>query len=296
MGDSYERMVQHNWRLTNVSALQTIEGKGNRSIRVFAAAEGIFALKTFDPALPEERIVDYTGALVYLQDQRPGISPKLVSTAAAGTYIRHEHQYMYLMEYIQGRQLEETEEDEYKLGRAAASLHRLRGCPVRANLNVRERIADMCKRFHAYPFKSEYDRIIGSLPDFDALPQSFIHTDIGPHNAMMSAEGNVVFIDLDDAGEGSTVIDAGYPLIAQFVRFDPHTGEIRFNAALARAFYAGYFSMQPVPGLHKELLFDGAVFMQLMYMPCYGESGIMPMWELLAYAIRNRDAMLKAIG
>ena len=68
-------------------------------------------------------------------------------------------------------------------------------------------------------WKFKLDLLIDTLLDFNSYDQCFIHTDIGPHNAIMR-NGSVVFIDLDGAGIGSKYIDIGYPLIAQFVAYN----------------------------------------------------------------------------
>jgi Ser/Thr protein kinase RdoA (MazF antagonist) len=238
--DNCKKLLEEHWSLTGITDITAVEAKGNREIRIVHSSEGVSVLKVFDPSLPEKQIGDYTRVLRFLQVSKHALAPALFPTTSGPLYIKHEQRFMYLMEYIAGRQLQETVEDEYALGRAAASLHRISSCPIKASIDVKDRIRDMYARFHDYPFKKEYDRIIESLPNFDTLTQSFIHTDIGPHNAIMSAEGRIVFIDLDDAGQGSTMIDAGYPLITQFIRYYRSTAEIRFDAALAEAFYKGY--------------------------------------------------------
>ena len=42
-------------------------------------------------------------------------------------------------------------------------------------------------------WKAEFDAIVARLPDFDAYRQCFIHTDIGPYNAMRDDAGRIVF-------------------------------------------------------------------------------------------------------
>lgn len=161
-------------------------------------------------------------------------------------------------------------------------------------IEVNALIENMYQRVHEYPFKKEYDRVVGSLPNFDEYKKAFIHTDIGPHNAILNKEGKVIFIDYDDAGRGSIYIDAGYPLITQFVRYQK-TGELKFDYNNAKAFYDGYLSKQKLDIKEKELIFNGAVFMQLMYMPCFGEEGVKPMWDILSFALKNRDKIMSVL-
>lgn len=84
------------------------------------------------------------------------------------------------------------------------------------------------------------------LPDFDAYRQCFIHTDIGPYNAMRDDAGRIVFIDLDDSGIGSQYVDLGWPFISQFVAYDKQTRQMSYKLEIAKAFLEGYCSVRPV--------------------------------------------------
>ena len=65
--------------------------------------------------------------------------------------------------------------------------------------------------------------LMETVPDFAKLDQCYVHTDMGPHNAILDQDGRVIFIDLDDAGIGSRYLILGWPLIMQFVNFDHDT-------------------------------------------------------------------------
>jgi len=199
------------------------------------------------------------------------------------------------MEYIEGRQLKDNPHDEYKLGQLSAIMHSYADYNQSSCLVASERLHNMKNRFAEYPFKKEYDEIVNNLPNFDKYKQSFIHTDIRPHNAILDKNDNVLFIDFDDAGMGSPFIDVGYPLITQFVEFNKKTKEIKFNYDNAKAFYQGYYSLSNLSLQEKKLIFDGAVFMQLMYMPCYGPDAVHSMWDILKFSIKNKDELLSVI-
>ncbi|MCJ7841968.1 phosphotransferase [Lederbergia sp. NSJ-179] len=286
--------IEELWGLKNVTAIRDIKAKGNRIVKIINSEEGRFVLKAFDPSLSEQQIKHYTSVLSYLGANEHRVSPNILKTIDGKLYKRHNSRYMYMMEYVYGDHLQENSEDEYALGQLSSLLHKIHDFPIKSGLNVEERIENMYRRFHNYPFKKEYDQIIKSLPNFNSLRQSFIHSDIGPHNAIRTYEGNVVFIDLDDAGNGSTFIDIGYPLITQFIRYKD-SGELAFNVENARAFYKGYFSRMEMSIKEKEYIFDGAVFMQLMYMPSYGENAVEAMWKILKYSLDNQDKILSVL-
>ncbi|MBS4220096.1 phosphotransferase [Bacillus sp. FJAT-49711] len=233
--------IEEFWGLKNVSTIHDIKAKGNRIVKIINSKEGWFVLKSFDPSLSDQQITQYTNTLSYLGASQYRLSPNILMANDGALYKKHNSRYMYIMEYIHGEQLQENSEDEFALGQVSALLHKIHNYPTQSGLNVEERIENMYRRFHKYSFKKEYDQIIKSLPNFNSLRQSFIHTDIGPHNAIKTSEGKVIFIDLDDAGNGSTLIDVGYPLITQFIRYKD-SGELAFNIENARAFFEGYFS------------------------------------------------------
>lgn len=282
------------WGFNNARLKKTFEAKGGRSVDLISTEQGDFILKGFNTDISEEQIKKYTLALQYLNNKNIKLSPKIIENQNKQLFSKFCDRYAYLMEYVDGRQLNEVSEDEYVLGQAAAALHTYDDYSIDSELNINTRIENMYQRFYEYPFKKEYDKLIESLSNFDDYKKAFIHTDIGPHNAILSKEGNVIFIDFDDAGRGSIFIDAGYPLITQFVRYQK-TGELKFDYYNAKAFYDGYFSKQKPDLQEKELIFDGAVFMQLMYMPCYGEEGVIPMWEILNFALKNKDKIMSVL-
>ena len=55
------------------------------------------------------------------------MAPKLYPTKIGEFYISDQGYWFYLMEFIDGRQMEEIPEDEYKIGQAARKLHALQG-------------------------------------------------------------------------------------------------------------------------------------------------------------------------
>lgn len=292
--NSYNDIISKQWGLTDVKLEKEIDVKGDRLIKIISSKKGKFVLKGFPFDMTEDRIKRYSKALEFLGQKKYKLSPSIIKNISGGLYIKYDKRYMYLMEYIDGAQLTESEEDEYKLGQAAAELHTIKDYSYSSCIDVDERINNMKQRFHEHPFKEEYDNIIDSLPDFNKHPQVFIHTDIGPHNAMKTRNGEVIFVDLDDAGMGSVFIDIGFPLICQFVRFQD-SGDLRFNYNGAKAFYDGYFSKTKFSREDKEMIFQGAVFMQLMYMPCFGEEHVKYLWQILKFGIDNKELLMSTI-
>ena len=61
-----------------------------------------------------------------------GLAPRVYPLKNGGYYLRDQEYWFYLMEFIEGRQMEETPEDEYRLGEAAKKLHALQGYSLKS--------------------------------------------------------------------------------------------------------------------------------------------------------------------
>lgn len=289
------KQIKDIWGFKELNIISKITANGHRTVDVIETEKGKYVLKAFPSALSESSIKKYTEALNYISRKEIKLSPVIIQNKEKSLYTRLDNRYVYIMEYIEGRPLKGLPEDEYKLGQASAILHSFNDYNQPSCLVIKERISNMKERFSEYPFKKEYDEIVIKLPDFDKYKQAFIHTDIGPHNAVMRKDGSVIFVDFDDAGMGSPFIDIGYPLITQFVQINKETKEIKFNYENALAFYLGYYSKANLTMQEKNLIFDGAVFMQLMYMPCFGKEAVQDMWDILKFGIDNKDLLLSSV-
>lgn len=299
-----EKIIEQKWGLSNITISRILQKAGERIVYLIEAQEGAFVLKIFHPELTLNEIERFTDVLMFLEKVGYCNAPKIMKLLDNSAFTRVEGRFIYMMEFIEGSEVYETQEDEYKLGAALAELHKIKGYAYDSNIDVSKHISKMLSRFREYPFKNEYDSIVKNLPDFTKLKQSFIHTDICPPNALKSSSGEIILIDFDDAGNGSTFIDLGYPLITQFIQFEERKAgrditdinKLGFNFEMAKSFYDGYFSVTPMTDNDKKLIFDGAVFMQLMYMPIFGEEAVPYMWRILTFALENKSLLLEALG
>lgn len=286
--------IAEHWGLKNVKIIEKINVQGNRLVWKIKTNNCVFILKGYDILCDKKNINNNTLILIQLSQHTKKVAPILYRTINNENFLTLRNRHYYLMEYIEGRILSETPEDEFILGKALSEFHSINTTSVISELDFIERRNNMYNRFNDFYFKAEYDKIIDSLPDFNKYTQCLIHTDVSPKNAIISKSGNIIFIDLDDCGEGSKYIDLGYPLITQFIRFDKN-GKLKFNIKNAQAFYAGYFYKNNMVLDEPKLIYYGAIFMQLMYMPCFGNENVPAMWKILKYGIDNKDTLLNAI-
>ncbi len=223
------------------------------------------------------------------------LAPALVRFPRGERYVRANGFWAYLFEFIDGRQLTDSVEDMETLGALARRLHSLSGYSRRTWFNGDR--TEYYGWFADRPFKREFDRILDTLPDFGALDQCFIHTDIGPHNAMMMSGGSGVgdcrFIDLDDAGVGCRCIDLGFPFIMQVARMEGGAPVYNFDAAAA--LLRGYYGGASVTRGEYDRIWDGAVLTHISYMKVFGEGADNDMWRLLRFGMEQKEALWKRL-
>lgn len=247
-----------------------------------------FFLKGLSGDKKEQTIRGNVLAHEYLGNQKH-MAPEIVYAGDGCGYIAVDGQWFYMMEYIEGKNLEENAADEYALGQLTAKLHGIRGYGYPTDLNQDK------SRFYGWfsdrHFKAEFDRILDGLPDFTQCEQCLIHSDIGPHNAMRRTGGEVVLIDLDDAGIGARHLDLGWPFIMQFVDFNHQTEKMQYRFDLALSFLRGYYGERRLTGEEYDLLWQGAVFMHISYMQVYGPDAVESLWKILRFGMERKPEL-----
>lgn len=238
---------------------------------------------------PEQVIAGNAAAHEALGQQ--GLGPALVRTADGRSYLQEEGRWWYAMEHIRGRQMEETEADLHAIGQLARKLHGLEAAWPSG-------LEESKQRFYAWfgdkPFKREFDALLDALPDWSAHDRCFVHTDLGPHNAMLREDGRAVLIDLDDAGQGSRFLDLGWPLIMEFVDLNHDTGAMRYRFDLALTYLQGYYGDGEIDRAEYDLMWQGAVQMHISYMQCWGPYAVDSLWGMLQFGLAQKERLWRA--
>lgn len=284
-------MIKDNWSFNEVEQLDKYDVWGERLVERYRVDGKDVVLKGIG-TVNEDVIISNVKAHQFLGNDH-GMAPSIINTKFGSTHIKINDYYFYLMSYIDGRQLEDTVEDCIKLRDATRRMHELNEYPYTSPLYSIEKRKKYRSWFDDQTFKEEFNTIIDGLIDFDMKEKCFIHTDIGPHNAKLDADGNVVFVDLDDAGYGPKDLDLGWPFIMQFVDHNKETGEMKYQFDLAVGFLKGYFSGNPIPQEVFDDLWDGAIYMHISYMKVYGPEAVVPLWNILNYGIANKNELYK---
>ena len=284
-----ESVLSH-WNPDNPRIGDQFHVDSGRLIYKVTTASGDYLLKGFPGSTPETVIQGNVQAHLFLGNEH-GMAPILYPAKNGDYYVKDQGHWFYLMEFIDGRQMEETPEDEYKLAQATRKMHRLQGYRLKSPMTQSK--ARYYTWFRNHEFVKEFDEILDALPDFSELDQCFVHTDIGPHNAMLRTSGEVVFIDLDDTGIGSRYLDLGWPFIMQFVDFNHETEEMTYRFDLAKSFLQGYYGEENIFREEYDLLFWGAEQMHISYMQTYGPYAVDSLWKILRFGMEQKEALWK---
>ena len=285
--EQLKRVLAH-WNIDNFSVAERYHEQTERILCRIETAERDYFLRGIPQEKGEETVRGNVLAHSYLGNEQH-IAPMIFPTDEGQNYISEGGHIFYLTEYIDGNNLEETEADEYALGKLTARLHGLKGYTHPTGLNYDK------SRFYGWfaekPFKAEFDRILDELPDFSKQEQCFIHSDLGPHNSMRKENGDVLFIDLDDAGIGPKYLDLGWAFIMQFVDFDHQTEEMQYRFNLALSFLRGYYGERTLSRNEYDMIWQGAVFMHISYMQTYGPYAVDSLWKILQYGMTRKEEL-----
>lgn len=282
-----EKVLAH-YGITDFTVKERYHEEGPRIMCRIETGNHNFFLKGLPGEKMEQTVRGNVLAHEYLGNQKH-MAPEIIYTSDGHSYIAAEDHWFYMMEYIDGKNLEENAADEYALGQLAAKLHSIRGYGYSSGLNPDK--ARFYGWFSERHFKEEFDRILDELPDFTQCEQCLIHTDMGPHNAMRRSSGEVVLIDLDDAGIGARHLDLGWPFIMQFVDFNHQTEKMQYRFDLALAFLRGYYGGGRLTGEEYDLIWQGAVFMHISYMQVYGPDAVESLWKILRFGMNQKQAL-----
>lgn len=280
------KVLKH-WEVDRTELLEQYRKDSPRLIFKIKAEDGFYILKGIPEEKPENVIIGNVEAHRFLGNEK-GIAPRIFATRDGGFYVKEDGFWFYLLEFIDGQVPDASVENEELLGRLARQCHSYTEYPYPTGLS--EEKQEFYEWFGEKLFKTEFDRILDGLPDFRKLDRCLIHTDLGPHNVIIKPDGKMVLIDLDDAGFGSRYLDLGYPFICQFVEHDDKMN-MRYRFDYAKALLKGYYGEEEIPRPEYELLWQGAVYMQISYMQCYGADAVDSLWQILKFGMEQKEAL-----
>lgn len=268
--------------------LERFHRESARLVCKVAADDTILLVRGLPAAASRETVEGNIAAHEYLGNQRQ-MAPRILHMPDGAGYVQKQGYWFYVLEYVEGENLEETVTDERELGRLLRELHSLSDYTRPSGLSDDK--TEFYGWFTEKEFKREFDGILDGLPDFRKLDRCFIHSDIGPHNSLRTSEGDMILIDLDDAGIGSRYLDLGWPFIMQFVKHDRVTGKMNYRMDLAEAFLTGYYGGDAITRQELDLIWQGAVFMHISYMNDYGPDAVDSLWKILKFGMEQKERL-----
>ena len=280
--------VLKHWGFTEIKIIKRFHEESTRLTYHVMADGKQLLIKGLPDEKSEDVIKGNTLAQEYLGNKM-GLAPKLIYAKDGAAYIKQDDYWFYVLEWIEGENLQETPQDEYDLAVLTKKLHSFRDYEYPCALTEDKRM--FYEWFADKSFKQEFDAILDALPDFKALDRCLIHTDLGPHNSVRNKQGEVMLIDLDDAGIGSRHLDLGWPFIMQFVDFNHDTEEMNYRFDLAESFLNGYYGKEEILREEYDLLWDGAVYMHISYMQCYGPYAVDSLWKILKFGMEQKEVL-----
>lgn len=286
------------WGFSDSELIHQFHTDSPRIVAEFRTENGHYILRGIPQeadgkSVGEQTICGNVQAHSFLGNQK-GIAPRIFPVSGDDQlyYVKKDKYWFYLLSFVEGRPMQDTPEDEYLLGKLARVLHTQKGYSYPSALNENK------ERFYGWfqdkPFKRAFDALLDRIPDFGKYDRCLIHTDLGPHNAIVRTDGEAVLIDLDDSGIGSRYLDLGWAFIMQFVE---HTEDMQlsYRFDLAKAFLSGYYGSVPVTEKEYDLLWQGAVYMHISYMKSYGPDAVDSLWEILQFGLEQKPVLWELI-
>ncbi|MCM1245814.1 MAG: GNAT family N-acetyltransferase [Roseburia sp.] len=295
MKDLYE--IMECWGCSDPELVKQFHPDSPRIVAEFRTKNGHYILKGIPDEAEGKRWGEQTIrgnvlAHCFLGNQL-GIAPRIFPLKDQDVYyVKRGGHWFYLLEFIEGRPMQDTPEDEFLLGKLARVLHSQDRYSYPSSLD--EKKERFCDWFQEKPFKAAFDALLDGIPDFSKYDRCLIHTDLGPHNAMVRTNGEAVLIDLDDSGIGSRYLDLGWAFIMQFVE---HTEDMKlsYRFDLARAFLNGYYGAGHISEREYDLLWQGAVAMHISYMKSYGPDAVDSLWQILQFGLEQKPVLWEMI-
>ncbi|MCA9356377.1 phosphotransferase [Candidatus Nomurabacteria bacterium] len=280
--ETLKDFIETHWGFEEV-VLELLQNKGDRFVYKIISKEGNFVIKISDT----EKTVEQFKKDLYMLEYGPRIGfdyvPKIIETKDGSSYLHFQNRFLFIMAFLSGESPENNPLDWHKIGALTARLHNIKNYKYTIDFNPLDKKGGVDEFSQALSFGKEYRELFATLPDFSNLPKTPIHTDIGLHNSIKKENGEIIFIDWDDAGIGLRILDIGFPLLSQFVDENNiiHTQN-------AKAFYSSYFENVhiPVSENEKRMIFDASLFFALIYLRY---SDVDKTWQRIQWALSHRE-------
>ena len=281
-------LITKHWPLDAIAFGETFQTYPTRRVVRLHTAQGDFVAKIDDQPPPYATACARCTIFDFLAEQAFAHSPALVKTRDGQPLLYQDGQSIMVMDYIDGGQPDNHSATWLRLGRLAASLNAMPGCPVTYGVPTAGVIAELTAQAQSHRYRNQFLEFIGMLTPLLALPaQGLVHGELNRANVRQRRDGTLVVLDWDEAGHGAPLLEAGYPLLTVFL-----TEALHFQRAQAQAFYRGYFGAHIPDAAEQDLLFRAALLHALRYAQWGNQQR---RWARIYYAITHRTHLLATL-
>ncbi len=276
--------IQSHWDLGPIHEMVEMSRFDCRSVWRIHAKNGVCVLKSASDWESDQELVTQLCLLDHLASKKKSIAPALIQTRNGLGFVKVAGNRWFATEFVAGITPEPTAKNYRKLGNVLAQLHGIKDFPMATEYTIENILTKEIPHIAAgLPFASEYLALARSLSISDSMPHSVIHTDPSLGNAILTQDGNIILIDWECSGSGTTIIDIGHQLLLRFITVDGDT------IPQARAFYSSYFAAMPMVGYDARSVFEAGIMIALFFIKI---GNMVENWKRITSTVNNRDAIL----
>ncbi len=286
--------ISRHWPLDQVDAGQVLQHAHDRTTVAFATGQGEIGVKAYETgrelglvAPSEDQVNQQLGIHDYLSRGKFRHAPALLPTRDGARFAHVEGLTLVVQERVEGRTPPNVPGSWADLGRIARALNADTTYTQPFAIDPAGAIAELATQAGTYPFAREFLDLVAGLDVLVAQPQCLIHGEINLANAIQCPDGRLVLIDWDQAGRGPRALEAGYPLVTQFISLD-----LAVDEAAARAFYGAYTGGEGMDRTEQDAVFTAAIFHALRYLTFADTDR---RWNRILFAIDHREQLLATV-
>jgi Ser/Thr protein kinase RdoA (MazF antagonist) len=253
--------------------------------RIFKAVadEKTFMVRSYVAVSEDKGAHDIVANLLFLEKESFP-AERLIRTKDGANVWTSQGWHTLVTAFVDGKPIPSTPDAFHQIGKTLGALHALdyrsANPPVPISKLVPKRevayaLSELTPVRGKVPYslRPRFDFIENSLqelPDCEALPKVFIHSDCHPGNGAQREDGTIVLYDWQDAGLGPAVIDLAYLLLscdgmAPWLPQSSFTGNDPWPEETIKSIVEGYTKHHRIGTQEVERLPDAILFRSLIF-------------------------------